>query len=85
MKKIIPQQKICIGLLTAICVVAILINLTAWGHYLPTEWNVQYMDSYVKDFLISVKKSSELTKECEEDELCKLQLDQFNFNGTVST
>lgn len=77
------MQKICIGILIAICVIAFVVNIGPWGYYPTSEWNFEYRQTFLRDYLDRVKKSSELTELCEEEEECKLMLDQYNFNGTI--
>lgn len=72
-------QKICVGVLSAICVSIVTANMVPWGHNLPTEWNFKYGQSYIRDSFEFAIKS------CKDDEECKLMLDQYNFNGTVIT
>lgn len=79
------MQKVCVRILIAICVFVLVVNVCAWGHYPPTEWNFQYADTYYKDVVKAINESAELTKLCEEEAECKLMLEQYNFNGTVIT
>lgn len=78
------MKTICIGLLAAICGTIILVNIVISGRYVPVEWNFEYSQTYLEDYLDKVNKSSTLTQQCELLDGCKLILDQYNFNGTIS-
>lgn len=40
------MQKICIGILIACCAIVLIINITCWDCFPPTEWNFNYEMSY---------------------------------------
>ncbi|KAG4073218.1 hypothetical protein HA402_013478 [Bradysia odoriphaga] len=51
------MQKICLTVLIALFVVIIVINVTASGLYLPTEWNFNYTATY-EDFIANLVVAS---------------------------
>ncbi len=77
------MQAICIGILIAIFGAGILVNIIVAGRYVPVEWNLDYSETYLKDYIDKVNKSSTLTHQCEMENGCKLMLKQYNFNGTT--
>lgn len=77
-------KTICIGILAAICGTIILVNIVVSGRFVSVEWNFDYSETYLKDYLDKVNKSSKLTEQCEALDGCKLMLDQYHFNGTIS-
>lgn len=79
------MQKICVRILIAVSVTVFVVNITFWNYYLPTEWNFQYENTYLKYLLEIIKKNAELIETCEDEPECKLMLDQYNFNGTLAT
>lgn len=82
------MRKVCMRLLIAISVIVVLVNITAWGHYTPTEWNFNYVDTYeryIVKMVVESPETSEIRKLCEEDVECKRILDQYNYNGTISS
>ncbi|KAG4074635.1 hypothetical protein HA402_004506 [Bradysia odoriphaga] len=81
------MQKVCVRLIIAIAVIVIIINVTAWGLYTPTELNFNYLDTYEKYiFKLTMERpdDAELRSACEENEHCKRLLDEQNFNGTIT-
>lgn len=82
------MQKICAGIIIGLGIVICLINITAWGHYTPTEWNFNYANTYEKYILRLIVESAELSdirQECEADLDCRQLLDQYKFNGTIGS
>jgi len=84
------MQKICFGILKVLVVTIFVINLLAWtwGFYLPTEWNFNYKQSYdmfFKKVIIESSENSINRKMCKKYTKCKLMLDQYTFNSTIST
>lgn len=82
------MQKICAGIVIGLGIVICLINLTAWDHYTPTEWNFDYASTYEKYILkliIESDEQSEIRKECEADLDCRQLLEQYKFNGTIGS
>ncbi|XP_037040919.1 rhomboid-related protein 1-like [Bradysia coprophila] len=81
------MQKVCVRVVVALAVIIIVINVTAWGLYAPTEFNFNYMDSYERYLFkktVERPQDSKLRTICEENEHCKQLLDQLNYNGTIS-
>lgn len=81
------MQKICVKILIALAVVVIIINVAAWGLYIPSEFNFNYLDTYEKYlFKLTIEKpdDKELRDVCEANDHCKVLLDEYNFNSTMS-
>ncbi|KAJ6643860.1 Rhomboid-related protein 1, partial [Pseudolycoriella hygida] len=62
------MQRICIGIVATLSIVIVIINIAAWGLYLPTEWNVDYETTYYLHVIKQIIESPE---------------EQYKFNGTV--
>lgn len=80
------MQKICMGIIIALCAIIFLINITAWGLYPPTEWNFNYAntyENYVLKMLLESPENSEIRQVCEKDLECLQLLEQYKFNGTI--
>lgn len=81
------MQKICFRILIILGLIIFAINIVAWGLYFPEEWNFNYSysyDMYLKKSIIESSNDSQVHKICIRDKECKLMLDQFSFNGTIS-
>lgn len=81
------MKKICFRIVIILGVIIFLVNICAWGLYLPEEWNFNYRrsyDVYIKKIIIESSEDSELHKLCTQLSECKLMLKQYQFNGTIS-
>lgn len=82
------MRKICFRILIAIVVIIVSVNIVAWNLYPTEQWNFNYghsYDVYVKEIILKSSNDSEIRKLCQQDLDCKLMLDQYSFNGTISS
>lgn len=75
------MQTICLGVLVALFIVIIIINLTASTLHLPTEWNFNYTSTY-ENFIVNLvaesAKGSMVRKQCQVDVRCMVLMLQNN-------
>lgn len=79
------MQTVCLVIVMALLAVIILINITASGVYLPTEWNFNYTSSYenlIVNMVVASGKDSTAWKQCQQDSKCMVLLSRKNVTVT---
>lgn len=75
------MQKLCLAIVLTLFVVIVIINISASGLYLPTEWNFNYTSTYEKfivNLVVTSASDSTVRKQCQQDWRCMALMHRNN-------